>query len=212
MFSSADKITIIGKSGSGKTTLSKRLHESGMWPRVVIFDRMDEYSPENASGVCYDFNQFSILIKKFYSEKRFRIIYKFNIEGNGHDDEFNEALRILYYMGGIMVVIEETWNFSSNKFLPKWYREILLTGRHGQNKLTGNGVGLITTSQRPAEVHKTVFSQSKHVFCGQLFENNDVKYVSEFIGSVNGEKCKTLRIGQFLHYEQGGETKVISNR
>lgn len=212
MFKSSDKITIIGKSGSGKTTLSKKLHESGLFKRVVVFDRMDEYDGSNYNAICYDFNQFTIAIKRLCNYPRFRILFKFNIESTGHDDDFNEALRIIYYLGGTCAVIEETWNFSSNKFLPKWYKEILLTGRHGQNKLTGDSVGLITTSQRPAEVHKTVFSQSNHVFVGTLFENNDIKYIAEFIGHENAEKCKTLPVGKFLHYQMNGETSIVSNR
>ena len=212
MFKSTDKITIIGKSGSGKTILCRKLHESGLFKRVVVFDRMDEYSPDNYNAVCYDFNQFTYAVKRLCNYPRFKILFKFNIEGTGHDDEFNEALRVLYYLGGVCIVVEETWNFSSAKFLPKWYREILLTGRHGQNKMLGEGIGLITTSQRPAEVHKTIFSQSNHVFCGQLFENNDVKYVSEFIGSENAEKCRTLPIGKFLKYTINQPVSIISNK
>lgn len=208
-FSPTDKIAIIGKSGCGKTTLSKKIHGSGLWPRVVLFDRMGEYDEKDFTHVARGFHQFSTRILAAHKLREFRLLFKFDIESDSKDAEFNEAMRVLYYAGDLCVVVEETWNFSTKNYLPKWYRETLLTGRH-------KGVGLITTSQRPAEVHKTIFSQSSHIFCGQSFETNDKKYLAEFIGDENSEKLSHLKKGDFLCYsgkkEGGIDIRIVNNR
>lgn len=211
MYTATDVITIIGKRGSGKTTLSRKFHESGIWPRVVVFDRLGEYDANGFSIVVSGFDAFTAAIKLHARNASWRILYRFDIESGSQDFQFNEALRVLYYLGAVCIVVEETWNFSSKNFLPKWYKEILLTGRHGKNKILAQGITLITTSQRPAEVHKTVFSQSNHIFCGTMFENNDIKYLAEFVGRENSDNLQALAMGKFLHFSPGAPIEIVDN-
>lgn len=204
-FSPSDKITIIGKSGCGKSTLCQKLHESGFWRRVVVFDRMGEYDADDFSDVVSGFDHFADVIRRRHGDADFRILFRFKLESDSKDTEFNEALRVLFYLSNVLVVVEETWNFSTKNYLPKWYKEILLTGRH-------KNVSLISTSQRPAEVHKTVFSQSAHVFCGLMFETNDIKYLASIFGRENADRLRDLAVGKFLHLYQGQVVGIVDSK
>jgi DNA helicase HerA-like ATPase len=81
---------------------------------------------------------------------------------------------------------------------------MILTGRHRKN-------AVIVTSQRPAEVAKTLLSQSSHIFAGCFFEKNDMDYLASAVGSeVN--RLPSLPIGHFLWFRPGKEAKIIQNR
>lgn len=202
-FLPTDKIAILGNSGCGKTTLCKKLHESGLWKRVVVFDRMREYETEGFSASVGGFNQFCDWILKNNGQESFRILFRFDLESDGKNEEFNEALRVIFYARNILTVIEETWNYSSKSHIPKWYQELCLAGRH-------HGLGLISTSQRPASVHNVVLSQSAHIFCGHTFLPNDKKYIADFIGDENAERLPKLNKGDFLHYH-AGTVDIVKN-
>lgn len=202
-FLPTDKIAILGNSGCGKSTLARKLHESGIWKRVVVFDRMSEYDPTGFTAVSHGFGDFCEQIREYAEDPAFRILYRFDRESDGKNEEFNEALRIILYAKRICTVVEETWNYSSKSHIPKWYQELCLAGRH-------DGVGLISTSQRPASVHNVVLSQSSHIFCGHTFLPNDKKYLSDFIGVENAERLSKLQKGEFLHFHNG-EVKLVRN-
>lgn len=200
MFSATDVVTILGKRGSGKTTLGRKIQS--VYPRLVIFDRLHEYECEENEEV-ETFDAFAEKIKWSLDQEQFKIVFRFDIEADNHDEVFNHALRVLYYRGSCCVVVEEVHNFASTHFLPQWFREILLTGRHRE-------LSLILTSQRPAEIHKTLLSQSAHIFCGSMHESNDLRYLSSFMGD-DAEKLPHLPQFRFLHFRPGEPSQEISN-
>jgi hypothetical protein len=204
MFSATDVITVLGKRGSGKTTLSRKLQSA--FPRLVIFDRLHEYQGQNSENfwTVHTFDEYCAAILASVGKKRFTILYQFDLEQDSHAEEFNQALRILYYRGSACAVIEEVHNFATAHYLPKWFKEILLTGRH-QN------LALIATSQRPAELHKTLLSQCHHIFCGSLHEKNDINYLSSVLGDA-ADSVSSLKIGRFLHYRPGEDVQIVTNR
>lgn len=208
MFSPTDVITVLGKRGSGKSTLAKKIQS--IYPRVVIFDRLQEYPKESGANFhdVSTFEGFGAAVQHCVSLQKFKIIFRFDVEATNHDAVFNEALRVLYYMGkecgGLCIVVEEAHNFASRHFLPQWFKECILTGRH-------KGLSIITTSQRPAEIHKTLLSQSHHIFCGMLHEKNDIAYLQSVMGD-DALKLSQLRQFNFLHYSPGEKSKIVSNR
>lgn len=203
MFSATDVISVLGKRGSGKTTLGRTIQRA--FPRVVIFDRLHEYNSENTPGAvfCDSFESFAQKIIETVEAKRFKIIYRFDIEKTNHDEELNQALRILWYRGSVLIVIEEVHVFATAHHMPQWLKELILTGRH-------RGNGILITSQRPAEVHKTLLSQSHHLMVGPMHETNDLNYLRSVLGA-GVDKLPRLQQFTFLH-SFNGQIKIIKSK
>lgn len=203
MAGATDIVTILGKRGSGKSTLAWEFAK--LYPRLVVFDILSEHDESNFDFTVHSFNAFAdAMLKTEYSES-FKILYRFDVESDAHDDEFNHALRIIYYRGDLAILIEEVWNYSSKGFLPKWLRQTYLTGRH-------QSLAVITTSQRPASVHKDIMAQTTEFYAGTMFETNDVKYIGEFTGKDNAERLRMIPQFSFLRYIPGRPIEIVKNR
>jgi DNA helicase HerA-like ATPase len=201
LFDSTSIITILGKRGSGKTTLSQRVQR--VYPRKIIIDRLHEY-PEGYGQAVYSWAEFSHYLLAFENAPSFTLVYKFQVGAEHEDLIFDEICRVCYHVGGLLLVIEEVWQFAEARApLSPWFKEIVLTGRH-------RGLALLSTSQRPAEVHKTVLSQSSVIFSGLLYETNDMKYLGEFMGS-EVDKLASVPDYHFLCYRPGQETILVPN-
>ncbi len=200
MIEATDCILVMGRRGCGKTHLSKGLQT--IFPRRVIIDSLNEYNSEGL--IVNSFSEFSNLLIELKKEnkKEFVIIYRAPIEGDLSESEFNELMRLCYYFGDLQVVIEEIQLHSNTAWLPPWLKKNLLIGRHQK-------ISLLFTSQRPGEVNKTIVSQCAHIFCGNLIDGNDIKYVSNFLNQ-DSEKLINLPDRQFLYFNQG-KINQISN-
>ncbi len=199
-FDSTSVITIFGTRGSGKTTVSRSLQR--VYPRVIIFDRLKEYRKmgESESTIFVEnFADFADALKQLFDKPRFRLVMEFSIDND--EAEFNEACALVYHFGDVLLVVEEIHHFATPQHLPKKLKELYLTGRH-QN------VALIATTQRPAELHKTVLSQSHFVFAGRVFEPNDIAYLSKFMYQA-AKKLQTIQKFNFLVYSDGEIIKQI---
>lgn len=172
MFKRTDVTLCLGRRGCGKSYLARKVSEA--YPCKVIFDTLNEYNSSDGI-VVHSFEEFSRVILETANSKKFSIIYQFDIEQEENGPEFNEALRVLYYRGNLLICVEEVQSFASTHRMPMWLKRCLLTGRH-------RNLALAFTTQRPGECHKTIISQSNHVFCGPIHEKNDVDYVRSVIG------------------------------
>lgn len=195
-----DCILVMGRRGCGKSFLAKRLQS--IWPRRVIVDTLNEYSGPN---IVFNFHDFSEkLIKlKLENKKEFELIFQFNPENENSDVEFNELLRLCYYFSNIQIVIEEIQLFSSPHFLPKWLKNCLLIGRH-------RNLSILATSQRPGEVNKTILSQCSHIFCGNIIEGNDLKYISNFL-NLESKKLVSIPDRKFIYFSRDGIREISNN-
>ena len=208
MISPTDIVIAFGLRGSGKSFLTRKLSEA--FPRRVVFDRLQEWSDENAIFVS-TFEDFAREWQRVHALNRFTIVFQFDIESSSEiqSAEFNEVIRIVYKSGRstghfTTLFIEEIHFFAGPHFIEPWLFEATLTGRHSH-------IGIIANTQRPASVHKSIISQATHIFVGQLFEPRDMEYLAATIGDA-AFRAKSLQKRQFLHFEAGKpEVKLISS-
>lgn len=208
-FKDTDVFLFLGRRGSGKSYLARRV--SGAYPRKVIFDTLGEYTTSDGT-LCHSFDDFSQKLLETENSQSFTLIYQFDIESADQGDEFNHALRCIYYRGNVLVIVEEIQNFASTHHLPHWLRQSLFTGRH-------RNMALAFTTQRPGECHKSIISQANHCFFGPLHEKNDTDYCKAVLGS-HAQTLSTLPDREFLYFRPGqplhrllssGELKPIDN-
>lgn len=197
---STDVFLSLGRRGSGKSYLAKKI--ASVYPRRVIFDSLGEFSDEHGD-VVLNFDEFCQKIRDTEHSRSFTIIFQFDPESESHVSEFNQALRILWHRGNVLILIEEIQLYSSPHSMCLWLQNCLLTGRH-------RNIGLIFTTQRPGECHKTIISQANHVFCGSLHEKNDIEYTRSILGSKSYE-LSSLPERQFLYFRPGQEIIQINN-
>jgi hypothetical protein len=175
MFSGHSHITIFGMTGSGKSVLCRNLQ--GYFKNVIVFDTLYEYS-DNEGLVFNNFNQFADYLIMTKNELIMpKLIIRFNPDID-ETSEINNYLKMIYFRGDCTIVLEEVQNYASVHKIPKYLKQISLTGRHKK-------VNFITTTQRIAEIHKSLLSQAHHVFCGFTDNSLDLKTLNDNGFSIN---------------------------
>lgn len=177
------------------------------FPRVIVFDLLQEYSEQDCDYLVDNLAEFTHLLIELMErqERTFRVVYQFDVESDAEEiEEFDQAMRKVFYFGNVMCVIEEIHTYMQREHIPKWLKKMILVGRH-------RGVGILGTSQRPAEVSKTFVSQCAHVFVGVCFEKNDLKYFEETLGDSASE-LGAVKPYSFLHYQPGVGARIVRNR
>lgn len=200
MIKKDDCILVMGRRGCGKSFLAKRLQSR--WPRRVIIDSLNEYKKEKNRVSSFDSFAAKMEEYKEQNKKEFVLVYHFDPESDLHHEIFDQIMRVCYYFGDIQIVVEEIQLYCTPHQLPKWLRNCLLTGRH-------QDLSLLFTTQRPGELNKTALSQCAHIFCGQLSEGNDLRYVSSFLNE-DSKKLSSLPKRVFLYKSDEG-IKEIKN-
>lgn len=198
MINQTDLVAIFGKRGFGKSTLSKKIQRA--MPRVVVVDLMHEYPVDKNSPIEFEAKSLPELAKilmaiERHELKRFRVIFRWPVSQEMEPEQLNKLFHLIYEFGDVSLVLEEIHHYMSREHMPLWLKNLVLLGRH-------KNVGIIATSQRPAEVSKTFVSQCIHVFVGRMFEKNDVKY---FLGSlgVTESQLRNLEKFHFLRFLNG---------
>lgn len=189
----------MGRRGCGKSHLAQKIQ--ALWPRKIIIDSVNEYSE---GEVVHSFHEFTEALLRLENSKpdEFTLVIQLHPDGDEGEAEFDEILRLCFYFGNVQIVIEEPQNFSSPHKLPHWLKQCLLVGRH-------NGLSLLFTTQRPGELHKTIFSQCIHIFCGQIIEGNDLRYISNILNQ-DADRLSSLPAREFLYFREG-DIKKINN-
>ena len=199
-FQYTDCLMVIGRRGCGKTFLSKNLQK--IWPKKIIIDTLDEYEGQD---VVYDFESFTqrLCELKNSDSQNFELIVRFNPESRISATEFDEICRLVWYFKNVQLVVEEVQSHASPHYLSHWLKHCMLKGRH-------HGISVLATTQRPGELNKTILSQCAHIFCGSLFEPNDVLYMSKTLG-VSQDDILALPDRTFYYKSAQGVTKISNN-
>lgn len=198
MFLEHSNITIFGTIGSGKSYLCRKLQE--YFPNVFIFDTLFEYT-ENDGLILRSFQEFSNFVINTQNQSAgIKAIIRFSVDRD-NSEEVNEYLRLLYHRGNCTVVIEEVQNFGSVHKIPHYLKQISLTGRHKK-------INFITTTQRIAEIHKSIISQSHNIFSGYCDNPLDIGTLKQY--GFRTDLLETLQKRQFI-WKRGREYYLIDN-
>lgn len=175
-FRSIDKISIIGRSGCGKSYLGRQIQS--IYPRIFIFDSLDEY-PRSEKDLN-NFNEFAEFIEEADNYKKFVRVIRFSIDEKNHQEIFEMMMRCLYELGDCLIVIEECQDYCTPHKIGHYFKKSLTSGRH-------RGLSFIFTTQRPALINNTVLSQSTHVFVGNLIDKNDSDTMAKLMRKKSDE-------------------------
>jgi len=170
-------VMIVGVRGQGKTELMKWLIRkfAERGHRILIYDCEYEHEFEEENIEVYKPSDAT------------------NVE------EFDRICKRVWNRGRMIFAIESIDFFTApKKPLSPYFKLLVHWGRRKK-------IGLIMTTRRIADVHKSPCSQAHHWFCFYTFLPNDVKYMKEFIGD-SALRCAELKDYEFLYWSRG---KVI---
>lgn len=174
MFKDTDCIGIFGIRGSGKTHLCRTIQQ--YFGNVFIIDVTGEY--RNEENVFFNFKTFSDFVIESQNDNNIRAILSLPIGRDDQTEIADAAIELLYHRGNCLIVIEEIHNFATTHYLPPYFRHLALTGRH-QN------VGYVFTTQRIAEVNKTILTQCRFKFAGHVDNPTDERTLKEWGYQLN---------------------------
>jgi len=206
--SSASILTIIGRRGSGKSTLTAKLAEQEKYNRKIVFDITNEWPTKNSYSVS-TLDEFHEVWRKIFHLTKFTILVKFKYGTPTESVQLlaSQISSLIYSVGEesgqytTLIFEEAQFYFPNNAISPELF-SLITIGRHGY-------VEMIANTQRPAQVHKSLISQSEEIYIGQTFEANDVKYLLATIGPI-AEEARSLKPGEFIYYQQGNpETHIV---
>lgn len=198
MFLEHSNITIFGTIGSGKSYLCRKLQ--GYFPNVFIFDTLFEYSEQDGI-ILRNFHEFSAFVISTQNQPvGIKAIIRFSVDRD-NSEEVNEYLRLLYHRGDCTVVLEEVQNFGTVHKIPHYLKQISLTGRHKR-------INFITTTQRIAEIHKSIISQSHNIFSGYCDNPLDVGTLRQYGFRV--DLLENVQKREFI-WKRGREYFLVSN-
>lgn len=195
-----DKFCLVAKTKSGKSYLGKILQRA--FPRKIIIDTTYEYTPQDGE-IVYGFFNFSEKIKQIENLNEYTLIFRFNHEDQNQAEIFEQICRIVFYLGDTFLVVEEIHLHSSTHSINHWLLRIATMGSH-------QGIGYLFTTQRPSLLHKTLLTQSDHIFIGSLIDENDVRYVSGFARDYS-KMLTTFPPRKFIYWTHGQVSLVDTN-
>ncbi len=189
---------VLGRTRCGKTQLSRTIQK--FYPRVIVIDTVNDYAGDPSFEHFEDFRAFGLRMVEAQKLSQFRIRFGFSIHDENKDEIANEIFRLIFSVGHVLVVVDECQYYRNCHYL----RELVLVGaRHG--------IALLISTQRPANLSKDHISMASDVYVGQLFEPNDVKYLSDFLPQDACEAIPSMPPYHFLHFQSGKPHRIIKN-
>lgn len=200
--SDASITTIFGMRGCGKSTLTRMLAEKH--PRKIIFDFVEEWE---GTHVATDFNTFANIWREIFNRDEYTILvrFKFGTDAGIIQETASQIAALAYHTGkdgGLRscLIFEEAQFYFPNAGLHPVFLGLITTGRHAH-------LDIIANTQRPASVSKLLISQSAEMYIGSLYESNDIKYLSDTVGSL-AEEARTLQKLSFIYYPVGNPESI----
>jgi len=207
MIGATDITAIFGQRGSGKSDLGKEI--ARLYPRLIVIDILREWKKsDDIDLITENFDDAADFLEEKIGQKNFRMVFQFDIDNasDAQKQTFNALLRLIYKRGtltgeNVCLLIEEVQFFCGPAHIEEWLFKCNTVGRHAN-------LAMIMSSQRPAQVHKSIVSQAKNLFIGQLFEHRDIEYLRQTIGDV-AENISSLPKFKFIFHCLGAPARTV---
>lgn len=167
----SDFLVLVGMKGEGKTYLTKAFCKQ--LSRFIVFDPKYQMSE---LGYCVHFPD--RILPAYVRWKH--VIYqpaKMAENKDNYTAAFKECLKIGNYT---LVIDEIDEHANSYGYTCSETEEIVRRGRL-------QGIGLIGNTRRPHIIHKDIRANADHVITFKMIEEDDVKYMSKWLGCSKGE-------------------------
>lgn len=110
--------------------------------------------------------------------------------------ELDSVAKAIWNQGNVTLLVSEAELFLPNTgTLPPNIFRLLTRGRH-------RNIGVIVDTRRIANLSKTAFSLSEHVFVFRHFSPTDTRYLQEFL-PVDAKQLANLQDYHYWHYTRG---------
>lgn len=164
-------VAVIGATGSGKSYWLKNLLRSAPPRRLMIWDAMREYGAFGSLAVTPQ--QLLAIAQRAGKNGELAAVYQPDKSTQEKiDKQFAFFCGMAIALGDCAVIVEELSQVTKPGFSPPRWRDVVTQGRH--DKLT-----IIATSQRPALVDKTFFSNATMIRCGKLGATSDKRTMAD---------------------------------
>lgn len=160
---------IIGASGSGKSIHVKTKLLKPAPRRLLVWDFKREYS-EWATPT----EKISDVVRAVRDAKTFAVAFWPSMDTKKRGEQFDQFCRIAYAVKNCTLLVEELAFVTKPGWAPPAWMMMTCTGRH-------EGIRIIGTSQRPAQVDKNFLGNATVLHCGRLQDKNDVRVMSDLL-------------------------------
>jgi DNA helicase HerA-like ATPase len=174
-------LLIFGKSGFGKSYFLEIILRLRWMKRFILIDTQDEHENIDNVDVVHTYEELIAYIdarRGTWETAEMRIVYKGLTAESMEENEakISSILRLAMRLGNGMTVIAEECNFlmkpGDERMISKELNLLISVGRH----YCTNFIGI---TQRPASVNVKVRSQADAIFCFNVDERADVKYITD---------------------------------
>lgn len=197
----ASLVAVVGSTGSGKSFWIKNQLRANPG-RLLIWDAMNEYADSGARlFLGAGSNGMQPLVTYITENHRREFAARF-VPDKSDDKklaaQFSLFCGLAYAAGRCVLVIEELSMLTRAGFAPARWRECVVTGRHV-------GLTIIGTTQRPALVDKTFFSNATVIRCGRLGSAGDKKAMADALDVPVADVRALMRLEWIIKDTYSGE-------
>jgi len=115
-------------------------------------------------------------------------------------EAFSLFCRAAWHMRGAVVLVEELSRVTTPSYAPPAWRDLSTAGRH-------QGITLIGTCQRPAQVDKDFFGNATEIRCFRVNYENDAKVMANVLREQPGEMMELPNFC-YIHRNLSDRTNV----
>lgn len=170
-----DRVLILGATGSGKTTVATIL--LAPQPYHVVLDPKHQFTYRRGASKVISGNQIitSDLDEAYKYDEPYPIIYRPSVLEC--KDGCSAFWNWVWFRRNCIVYVDEVMAVSPSVNMPYEYQRCLQMGR-------SHGIGIWSTSQRPARIPQNLISESEHIIAFELRNPNDIKRVADFTDPI----------------------------